>query len=252
MSFATIEILKTHCQENAIFCNTLLIKELEDKKIPLEAIPTAKSFLYCLMLTYKRFSSLEELQLASRQSASQISALRKLGYVFEKSNPHSGNYTTAENGIVGRRIIFFDRDMVFSDRGNILLTKTERFEFLKGKEDFVTGQSRELEIDHRQPREASTKLGYNYPHLDSSTLHTSEDYYQVLTRETNLKKKSSCQQCMSGKPIPILPLGKLLQKEGYLYKTYFEDHIKENIKNNRPPCFGCFWYNHEKPLKKTK
>lgn len=242
------------CAEKSIDINELLIKDINELLIPFNIIPTAPSELCILIEIYKRKKTLTDLQKYSKQSAKPLELLRKRGFILAKNNPKSKNYTTKnENGDICREIIGFQKVDNYNEAA-FNISSSDRKKFIGEKSDFVTNKKIDLEIDHREPKEAIKKSGDSYPNLDSTLIDSgkADDYYQVLTRDTNLSKKSACTKCLNGDKIDRLPLIQELEILGYKYKKKFYDNSSENKKNGLPTCHGCFWFNYKKPLKIIK
>jgi len=247
-----IQKIQDLCATKSIDINQELIQDINNSLIPFDIIPTAPSELCILIEIYKRKKTLTDLQKYSKQSAKPLELLRKRGFILAKDNPKSNNYTTKnENGDICREIISFQKVDNYNE-ASFNISASDRKKFIGEKSDFVTNKKIDLEIDHREPKEAIKKCGDSYPNLDANLINSgkADDYYQVLTRDTNLAKKSACTECLNGEQIIRLPLIQELESIGYKYKKDFYDNSSVNKKNGLPICYGCFWFDYKKPLSK--
>lgn len=257
----SVEKLKEYCVNKSIKVNPFLIEDIENNTIEVSVIPTSKVSLGILMAAYKTWVSTEDLKAISNQSAKPCQMLRDLGFQFQKdkkqNNELSTHYLCYQDGVEGRKIIDYYKNHS-ADQGKIKLSAKEKKVFLLKEVDYLTGRKDKLQIDHRCPTQAIIKAGIRYPDLNTELVSKGLDkkYYQGLTSNSNTQKKSVCQNCLNGHDIKLPPVGETLVKAGYVYKKNFEDHLVENQKNQEEyqqlPCFGCFYFNHEEPLKIIK
>jgi len=105
--------------------------------------------------------------------------------------------------------------------------------------DPLTGNKRDIEIDHRKPRKAYEADGEVPPEPDSDKVDdgTFFEYFRPLSKFLNDKKRGVCGTCLEGKEI---------------YLPDFVDHNaykhERGIYDVKPTCVGCWWHNPALPL----
>lgn len=240
---ATIKRIQAFSNRRDIPLNAFLIKDLRAGAVPHQVIPTATVSLSILLLCYKVFCSSKALGAVSDQSAKPVQALRNAGFVFESNG--GPNRVIRENGVPGRRISGFEAQDNRRVAG-LTLSKRDRDAFLAGKRDPWNGMRRDMEIDHRQPVEASVRAGEDYPELTAGMIEDGDDdlYYQALTKSSNLAKRGACQGCLNGEEIRVPAVGLEIERlSGQRYKRRFEDNLDHNAETGAPACAGCFYFN---------
>lgn len=190
--------------------------------------------LAILILSYKRLATAEELQGVSIQSAATVRDLEHEGFIFQKKGRHS-TVPDGEGGM-GRFITGFDKNAKLQGNRYITCSKLNLNKVLKNQKDFLNGKKVNLEIDHRTPIEACKLNGEEIIGVSDEIIESGlfDKYFQVISKETNMRKKAICERCLRGEEIE---LPDCVCKEAYL-------------QNKKPsdPCNGCFWHNYKNPL----
>lgn len=223
--------------------NVFLIRDLITGAVPHTVIPTSPVSLAILLSCYKMFCPSKALSAISEQSAKPIQILRNSGFLFDSDG--GPNRLVRVAGVRGRRISGFRADEGRRVAG-MTLTAKQRSAFVDGKRDPYNGMSRDMEIDHRQPVEASARLGQDYPDISPETIASGEAdlHYQALTKSSNLAKRGACHNCLQGEEIRVPLVGEEIeQATGQRYKRRFEDNLAHNEATGAPGCAGCYFYN---------
>ena len=98
-------------------------------------------------------------------------------------------------------------------------------------------KSKNLQIDHRTPRKVSKEKFLIEPAILTSELIRSgkaDELFQVISSETNSRKREICEKCLDGKDI-LLP--EFIVAISDKYKSRFD-----NICYLTNSCVGCFWF----------
>lgn len=238
----TIERVRRFSVEKEIPLNPHLIADLRSGLVPEDCVPTGPVALSIILSCYKVFCSSKALGAISDQSAKPIQILRNAGFVFDTDG--GPNFVVRVDGVPGRRVSGFEAQ---PDRraAALNLTRTERLAYIAGRRDPLTGMTQDMEIDHRQPVEASARLGEDYPDLTQALIDAGEAdlYYQPLSKSTNIAKRGACHHCRNGEEIRVPETGLLIElATGQRYKRFFEDNLDHNRETGAPGCAGCFFF----------
>jgi hypothetical protein len=223
-----------------------------------EHCPTAPSQMGLLAAAWENKKTGKELSQMgiSTQAASPAKALRRRGFLFrvniktrskneenktEENETVATRYIFRENKIDYREIIDFNPPQGLIDGVWMKLTKKERLAIrLEFNPDFmgIWYHTSEGEIDHRIPENVRPILGkISVPLTRASLLDgTWILHYQILSKPTNILKRSVCINCQKGKEIE-LPEGVSVFRSAY--KEYFLDGGKG--------CDGCWWHDPLRP-----
>lgn len=238
----TIRRIRSFSEKRGLPLNTLLVADLRTGAVPHSRIPTGPVALAILLSCYKTFCGSKALGAISDQSAKPIQGLRNAGFLFASNG--GPNYTVTENDVSGRRILGFEAPVNRKVAG-LTLSARQRKQFLAGRRDPYTGMTRDLEIDHRQPVEASARVSQEYPDLTPALAATGEAdlYYQPLAKSSNIAKRGACHGCLKGEEIRVPTVGEEIENiTGQRFKRRFEDNHAHNAKTGAPACAGCFFF----------
>jgi hypothetical protein len=222
--------------------------QLLENCIILDGVTAASGiFIAC----YKRFTPSKELGGISTQQAKMVENLKKNGCIFVKRNNVNNtdcDYTDFyEKGVRGRKIEFYDINVAKQkvkekeekkNQPKLKCSKDTKQKFKDDKIDLLTLKRNKLEIDHRTPVAASKLNGIETPEFDDYLVNSgqADSYYQCLSKETNIEKRSICTACLRGENIQ-LPI----------YVEYFMGEAYMRKKEPSMPCNGCFWHDFRFP-----
>lgn len=180
--------------------------------------------LLTLLACYKR--PYKSSELPGSQHAKHIEELRKLGFVFRKSDEYRHDFKIKDN--LYREIIGISGNIVKVVRD---CPKAKKM-FVKDKICPITNSHTDLQIDHRMPRSRYEELGMEPPVLTVEMVESGEadQYFVALSRSMNCKKREVCKRC---------------DGELDLWETIPSVVNKEEYVRHRPEstCDGCFWHN---------
>jgi hypothetical protein len=229
--------------ENKVGVNVSLLR---DKSVmTYDGLPTAPKAVVALIALWRSKRTNDEI--ASGQVGGQARTLRDAGFLFKGTVKDDGmpsvRVTFWEAGKEYRMIVGFDPNAV---EGRKLWNKLSKEEVRVVKDGHkrdlmgIAPRAQVKQIDHRMPEQMRKSLGVEPVPLTRDLLISGEydTHYQIVASSTNDIKREVCKACMRNEDIR-LPNSVQPFRSAYRKRQAHPDH---------PPCYGCFWFNHLKPL----
>ena len=211
-----------------------ILSKIPSKYLPGSRAQTEAGILYSC---WKKEALSTDLSRISGQQAKMVQILRKKGFIFYKSG--NTNWTKGSASGLCREIVGWKKPEIDLPKSYCTLSKKEKADFLRDKRDPFTNSKINLQIDHREPVEASLRYGKQPAVLTRELISSGEadKYFQVIENSTNAIKREACIKCLAGENIPIPQIAINLKNSSFKRRWNFLNDCYKT-------CEGCFWFDY--------